>query len=269
MIRRRRGSGNRGSWSRQAGSSIHAEASNSRRGSTSSRSRVHPGAQTQNRRSMRVSRRHPIQGSDSENQQMPILQQTRRRRVQEPEHRRIQNDVEAASPIVQASISSRQRPNSPAQLIIAFERQPPSEIRTGSILSDFTVTLQVEGASILGRPSPIEPGSINAMATLVTADGQEQVRNPIDLIVMHPMTATAPERHFDISDNTQWTFHFAPINSGTGINASGHFRIRVVLINTPTIIREDGVAEVDSPFQLGSITSHLIHVHAFAPLLRG
>ena len=196
---------------------------------------------------------------------MPRSQQPRRNETRGSDHQRIQHDPGPVTSSVQASHSLTQRANSPIQLVPAWSHRLPSEIRTGDALPNFVVTLRVVGDDIQGQPSPIEPGgSISAMATIVTAEGHF-VSNPGDLIVMHPMTATAPERHFVIREDTQWTFNFIPGVAGTGINVSGYYRIQVVLIDNPTIIRPDGVAEVDSPLRIGITRSQVIHVHTFAP----
>ena len=272
MVGRRCGSSNRGSSSRQTRSSTRPEDFSSSGRGTSSQSRNLRSSSVQPRRSLRVARQRQNQEPNSDDRETLDLvpSQARPGRSHGDEHRSAQPQSESGESSGQARESASQPSAMPIQLVIAFVRQPPAEVRTGHVLPTFIVTLCVAGVNLQGRPSPIEPGgSINAVATIVTVDGQDPAASQGNPILMQPMTATAPERHFNVSDETEWTFAFVASNNGISIQASGYFRIRIVLINTPTIVRGDGVTEVDSPIQLMSITSHVIHVHPFAPLLRG
>ena len=268
MVGRRRDSWTVGSSSQQTRSSTRPEDSSSSGHGISSQSRNLQGSSLLPRRSSRVA--HQLQNQQLHRDDHETLDRRQSQRRPRRSHANEQRQVEPGESSHQASRSASQSTSTPIQFAIAFVRQPPAEIRTGYILPAFIVSLRVVDANLQGQPSPIEPGgSINAVATIVTADGQDPVTSQGNLIIMHPMTATAPERHFNVSSDTEWTFEFVASNNGISIQSSGHFRIKIVLINTPTVTRSDGVAEVDSPIQLMSITSHVIHVHPFAPLVRG
>ena len=153
------------------------------------------------------------------------------------------------------------RPGSRAiEFIIAFEQQPPAQIRTGIRLPIFVVNLKLRGRGLLRNQAPIDDSNLNAMAALVAADGETPMTNFGNDVVMRPMTATPHQQHSQARDGLWWKFVFAPGE----IFASGYFKIRVVVMHTPTADRGSGL-EMDSPVQLLSVTSRLIHVYAFAP----
>ena len=157
-----------------------------------------------------------------------------------------QSTSQAAEPTIEHSLS--------------FNPQPPSEIRPQQQLPAYVVRLELTGSNIAGRISPFDRGAVNAISRFVTPDGQEI--NAEAISIPRPVTATAPERHGRLDDVTTWTFQFAP----RSVNVSGYFRIRVSIVHTPVVDRGQG-EEVDSPVRALTITSRVIHVHAFAPLV--
>ncbi|KAL9631415.1 MAG: hypothetical protein Q9164_005908 [Protoblastenia rupestris] len=179
------------------------------------------------------------------------------------------NDRSNQSIAQRSSVSGRSNPrgggrrqsnSSPIEFIVVFERQPPAEVRTGVRLPEFIVKLQLRSRGLDGSEPPIDDSNLNAMAALVAADGETPMASVGNDIIMRPLTAT-PRQHYTIArDGMWWNFVFAPGE----IFASGYFRIRIVVMHTPTEDHGTGL-ELNSPIQLLSITSHLIHVHSFAP----
>ena len=153
----------------------------------------------------------------------------------------------------------RQRVNERVECIVAFERQPPAEIQTGTMIPNLVVTLELRGESLNGREPPIQDSNLNAMAALMAADGETPMASFANEIVMRPMTATPTQRYPVAQDGMWWKFVFTPGE----IFVSGYFRIRVIIMHTPMGDRGSGM-EVGSPVQLISATSRLIHVHTFA-----
>ena len=186
-----------------------------------------------------VSRRTAAAGAA---RQHPQTSNTSRKEI----HMQAQASSPAATPTIQYSAS--------------FNPQPPKEIRPEQSLPKYVVRMDLTGSNLAGNVSPIGRGAVNAISRVVTPDGRDIMDAASN--IPRSETATAPERHARLQDTTTWTFHFKP----SSFHVSGFFRIRVSIIHTPMV--DHGHGEIaDSPVRLMTITSRVIHVHAFAPLV--
>ncbi|KAL9128626.1 MAG: hypothetical protein Q9217_002722 [Psora testacea] len=265
MERRRRGDiATNGQTRRRDSSDQHENSESNGRGGGFSAERLQ--SQFEPRRSLRIARQeHGSRGDVWTDQQSPRVRdlggiETIRRsnRGNVPTYQ----ETSIVRRSEQAREASRQTSSSAIEFIIAFEHQPPAEIRTGISLPTFVVNLKLRGRGLNNSQPPIDDSNLNAMAALVTADGETPMTSAGNNVVMRPMTATPRQRHAVAPGDIWWKFEFMPGE----ISLSGYFKIWAVVMHSPTVDRGNGL-EMDSPVQLLSVTSRLIHVHAFGPLL--
>ena len=142
-----------------------------------------------------------------------------------------------------------------------FERQPPTDIRPRHEIPAYTIHLQLMGKNIKGRACPLAyKDTVNAVAYLVGADGRAIPQVNIEL--SRSESATAPEHHKVVRDDTSWTLRFRP----RVVDALGFFRIRVNIFYTP-VVSTGGHNTLGSPVPLLTVKSRVIHVDTFAPLV--
>ncbi|KAL9104615.1 MAG: hypothetical protein Q9163_000480 [Psora crenata] len=149
--------------------------------------------------------------------------------------------------------------NSVIEFVMAFERQPPTEIRTGIRLPPVVVVLRLLCRDLNGGQPLIDDSNLNAVAALVAPDGETPVIGASNSIIMRPMMATPQQQYPFGRDDIWWQFVFSP----NEISISGFFKIQVIVMHR---LVGDPLGDLDRepPFQLLRVTSRLIHVHPFA-----
>lgn len=165
---------------------------------------------------------------------------------------------------VLAEEGSSNSPEPEVQYIVTFERQPPQEVRTNTEMAAFIVSLQITENGVPCRPPQSDESSenFNAIATLITTDGQTPTVGPGNETVMPAIPAPGLEQ-LSAEGGVRWLFCFAP---GV-ITASGYFQMHIAVVITrvsPPSDDEGDYMIIDSPIATLHINSRVFHVHPFA-----
>lgn len=144
------------------------------------------------------------------------------------------------------------------RMMAAFSAQPPRVVRTGTLLPRLVVRLSIEGTSQIAHLGPMGIGNLHAMISLWSGDGQVAIANAVPPVLTGHRDATmvglpsssVRERHLEAS--------FPDLV----ISQSGHYRLRVTIMETP--VQQGGDGRAVSPRQLLSIETRSFHAHGFA-----
>ena len=141
----------------------------------------------------------------------------------------------------------------------AFGAQPPRVVRTGSLLPRLVVRLSIEGNPQFVHLGPsLGIGTLHAMVSLWSGDGQVAVAHTVPPLLTGHRDATMN----GLSSSSATERHLEASFSDLVVGQSGHYRLRVSIMETPLPEGSDGRAQ--SPRQLLSIETQPFHAHAFA-----
>lgn len=141
---------------------------------------------------------------------------------------------------------------------MAFEQQPPSEIRTGVELPQIKLTARLEHPDGSSDTSIIDSSELHGRATLVSVGGEDRTACSDPRI----LNGSFVERSQNRAGSAEWDLNLPRFT----ITESGHYQLHFTLMVVPSE-ESEGESLVGSRVSLLSIDSRVIHAHAFAPLL--
>lgn len=149
-------------------------------------------------------------------------------------------------------------------LTVALSRQPPLQIRTGMRIPPFSVIVNLtESASLAADPAN-ELGPLHALVSLWSADGQVSCPHMVPPFLAGHKNATLAVSNGP--NGIAWRYKAA--FTDLAITQSGHYMIRISILDTSMHEDEGGERVLGSPRVLLRLDTRPIHVHGFAPLSR-
>lgn len=169
-------------------------------------------------------------------------------------------EAEPAPAVGDLTDQTASQPDEPCgRITAALSSQPPPQVRTGSIMPRLGVRVTIEGTERLGPSMGL--GTLHAVVSLWSADGQVAVPHAVPPILTGHRDATLVNIHPTAATERRVEANFTDL----AIGESGHYRLRVSIMETPLSEGEDD--RIDSPRQLLSIETRPIHAYGFADMI--
>ena len=149
----------------------------------------------------------------------------------------------------------------PGRISVAFNSQPPLQVRTGTRLPPLGVRITIEGSESIARLGPsLGIGTLHAVVSLWTASGELANPQAVPPVLTGHKDATLVARGPSQPYERRVAGDFVDL----AISQSGYYRLRVSIMETP--LPDDDGNSIHSPRQLLSVETRMIHAHAFSEL---